>query len=164
MPDLLVRLYDLPDDDHVGRPPDGVVVRRALGPERRTVVAWIERTFGNRHWASECEMAFSTQPIGAFIATRDERIVGFACCDATAKGFFGPTAVIESERGRRIGEALLMTTLRAMGEQGYAYAVIGGVGPVEFYRRHLEVFEIPGSTPGIYRHLLPDGLSGEDHQ
>ena len=41
-----------------------------------------------------------------------------------------------------------------MREAGYGYAVIGGVGPVEFYRRQLDVLEIPGSTPGLYAGLL----------
>ena len=63
-----------------------------------------------------------------WIATRGEALLGFACHDATAKGFFGPTAVAEAERGKGIGEALLFATLRGMREAGYAYAIIGGVG------------------------------------
>ena len=101
-----------------------------------------------------CETAFSSLPVTAWIATRGEALLGFACHDATAKGFFGPTAVAEGERGKGIGEALLFATLRAMREAGYAYAIIGGVGPVDFYRKHLEVVVIPGSDPGIYRGML----------
>jgi GNAT superfamily N-acetyltransferase len=151
MPDLLVRLYDLPDKGR--RPPRGVTVRRALAPERRRVADWVGRTFFP-NWASECEVAFSAHPIATWIATRSGRLIGFACADATAKGFFGPTGVEETERGKGIGEALLMATLRGMREAGYAYAVIGGAGPVGFYRRRLEVFEIPGSVPGFYKNLL----------
>ena len=33
---------------------------------------------------------------------------------------------------------------------GYAYAIIGGAGTMEFYQRVVDVIEIPGSTPGIY--------------
>ena len=153
MPDLLVRLYDLPPAA-ADRAPAGVVVRRGLAPERRRVLDWIERTFGEP-WASECAVAFSGQPVTTWIATRAGALVGFACADATAKGFFGPTGVVESERGKGIGATLLLATLRGMREAGYAYAVIGGAGPVAFYAKHCGAIEIPGSTPGIYRDLLP---------
>jgi hypothetical protein len=37
-----------------------------------------------------------------------------------------------------------------MRDEGYAYAVIGGVGPAEYYRRAIGATVIEGSTPGIY--------------
>ena len=43
-----------------------------------------------------------------------------------------------------------------MRDEGYSYAVIGGVGPREFYERACGAFEIPGSDPGIFADLLPD--------
>ncbi|MBN9023703.1 MAG: GNAT family N-acetyltransferase [Rhizobiales bacterium] len=155
MPDLLVRLYDLPAPPPSPRlGAEGIAIRRAIPPERHVVTAWMARTFATPSWISECETAFSSLPVTAFIATRGGAPLGFACHDATARGFFGPTAVAEPERGKGIGEALLFATLRAMLEAGYAYAIIGGVGPVDFYRRHLDVLVIPGSDPGIYRGML----------
>ena len=154
MADLLVRLYDLPEGGDVRRLPPDVTIRRALAPERRTVIGWVERTFQST-WASECEVAFAAQPIMTWIATRAGKVVGFACADTTAKGFFGPTGVAEAERGQGIGEALLFAALRGLREAGYAYAIIGWPGPVDFYRKRLDAFEIPGSSPGIYRGLLP---------
>ena len=151
MPDLLVRLYDLPAAK--SKLPGTIVVRRALAPERRVVVEWVGRTFFP-NWASECEVAFSGHPISTWIAIRRERLVGFACAEATAKGFFGPTGVEEKERGKGIGDALLMAALRGMREAGYAYAIIGGAGPVEFYRKRLDAMEIPGSEPGVYKGML----------
>jgi hypothetical protein len=41
-----------------------------------------------------------------------------------------------------------------MREAGYAYAIVGGAGPVEFYRKRLDALEIPGSVPGFYRDML----------
>ena len=152
MSDLLVRLYDLHAIDT--RLPEGIEVRRALAPERRQVIEWVERTFHSR-WASECEFAFSAHPVTTWIATKADRVVGFACHDTIAKGFFGPTGVDEAERGQGIGEALLMATLRGMREAGYAYAIIGWPGPVEFYKKRTNAIEIPDSTPGAYRGLLP---------
>lgn len=152
MPDLLVRLYDLPEGNV--RLPVGVTVRRALGPERQIVLDWIGRTF-QTYWVGECAVAFSAQPIATWIATKANRVVGFACHDGTAKGFFGPTGVEEKERGHGIGEALLMATLRGMREAGYAYAVIGDAGPAKWYRKRLDCLSIPKSKPGVYKGLLP---------
>ena len=44
-----------------------------------------------------------------------------------------------------------------MAAHGYGYAIIGAVGPREFYERVVEVFDIPGSAPGLYRGLLRAG-------
>jgi GNAT superfamily N-acetyltransferase len=147
--DLLVRLYDLPGRRSV----TGVEVRRALPPEKHAVGAWVLAVFG-AHWASECEVAIAHQPVGCHIALRDGALVGMACWDATARGFFGPLGTLESERGKGIGAALLLDCLHAMAAHGYAYAVIGGVGPKAFYDRVVPTLEIPGSSPGIYRGLL----------
>lgn len=155
MPDLLVRLYDLPEV-----PPsstlaaEGIVIRRAIPPERHVVTAWIERTFATPPWVSECETAFASLPVTVWIATRGETLLGFACHDASAKGFFGPTGVAEEARGKGIGEALLFATLRGMREAGYAYAIIGDPGPIAFYQKRLDAMVIPGSDPGIYRGML----------
>jgi predicted N-acetyltransferase YhbS len=93
-------------------------------------------------------------PIACFIAVREGSILGFACHDATARNFFGPEAVAEAERGRGIGRALLLAALHAQREQGYAYSIIGGVGPADFYAKTVGAIPITGSTPGIYAELL----------
>lgn len=149
MPDLLVRLYDLP----ARRAVEGIDVRRALPPEKHVITGWMRETFGS-HWASECDIAFAHQPVGCHVALREGAILGVACWDATARGFFGPIGTIESERSKGIGGALLLDCLHAMAAHGYAYAVIGGVGPTAFYQRVVPTTEIPGSSPGIYRGLL----------
>jgi predicted N-acetyltransferase YhbS len=94
--------------------------------------------------------------VSCFIATRDREILAFACYDTTAKGYFGPTGVAEAARGSGIGKALLFRSLHALRESGYAYAIIGGVGPKEFYAKACGAIEIPGSDPGIYAGLLPE--------
>lgn len=155
MSDLLVRLYDLPpfaSEQKVAAA--GVVVRRALPPERTIVLDWIGTHFSG-YWVSEAAGCMSQQPPTLFVAIENRTLIGFACYDGTAKGFFGPTGVDEAARGRGIGETLLIVTLRAMREAGYAYAVIGDPGPVEFYRKRLDVLEIPKSSPGIYAGMLP---------
>jgi predicted N-acetyltransferase YhbS len=152
--DLLVRLYDLPATDAAAKvAAAGIEVRRALPPERHIVLDWIGARFG-AHWVSEAALGLSQQPTTTLVAVRGEQLLGFACYDTTARGFFGPTGVDTAARGGGIGEALLFATLRAMREAGYAYAVIGDPGPVEFYRKRLDALEIPKSKPGIYAGML----------
>ncbi|MEO8240978.1 MAG: GNAT family N-acetyltransferase [bacterium] len=154
MTDLLVRLYDLPvfaAETRVAR--NGVIIRRGLGPERNVVMAWVGKHFGDP-WVSETAIGFAQSPITVWVAVKAGEILGFACHDTTAKGFFGPTGVDEAARGQGIGEALLIATLKGMREAGYGYAVIGDPGPVAFYRKRLDALDIPGSDPGIYAGML----------
>ena len=37
---------------------------------------------------------------------------------------------------------------------GYGYAIIGGVGPAEFYEKAVGATIIQGSEPGIYKGVL----------
>jgi GNAT superfamily N-acetyltransferase len=158
---MLVRLYDLPPFTSrvEALRAGGIEVRRALAPELDAVVAWVRRQFGDA-WASECTVSFGRLPITCFRAQRDQEVLGFACYDATAKAFFGPTGVLERERKQGIGTALLLMTLGAMAAEGYAYAIIGGAGPADFYARAVGAVPIAGSTPGIYAHLLRGGRGG----
>lgn len=155
MPDMLVKLYDLPDltPDIERQREAGVTIRRPIPPEKHVVIDWIRQAF-NKAWASEAEMSFSRHPVTCFIAIEDKKIIGFACYDATCKAFFGPTGVAETERGRGIGKALLLACLHGMAADGYAYAIIGSVGPADFYTRVVGATIIEGSTPGIYKGML----------
>jgi GNAT superfamily N-acetyltransferase len=153
MIDMLVKLYALGDDEAAVA---GVLLRRALAPERRPVLAWVEHRFGGG-WAGECEAAFARTPTGCLLALRERAVLGFAVWDVTARGFFGPIGVDAGERGGGIGAALLLAGLRAMRAEGYAYAIIGGVGPADFFVRTAGAVPIPDSTPGIYAGLIkPD--------
>jgi GNAT superfamily N-acetyltransferase len=154
MTDLLVRLYDLPPFEAEAKvAAAGIVVRRAIPPERHVVLDWIEAQF-SKPWVSEAAAALSRLPVTCWIAVKDAELLGFACHDTTAKGFFGPTGVLESARGQGIGEALLIATLKGMREAGYGYAIIGDPGPVAFYQRRLDAMEIPNSKPGVYAGML----------
>jgi len=156
MIDMLVRLYDLPDNTalYAKIHNEGVTLRRARAFEKHTVAAFAREHFSEK-WASEVEVAITRQPVSCFIATREKKILGFACYDTTLRGFFGPTGVLETARGLGLGKALLMRSLEALRESGHAYAIIGGVGPQEFYEKACGAIPIPGSDPGTYTDLLP---------
>jgi len=147
MPDMLVRLYALPD--RKVKFENGYMVRRAAAYDKSVILRWVSQNFSPQ-WASEVDVAFSRQPISCFIALHQEMLVGFSCYEATCRGYFGPGGVLEAHRGQGIGTILLLECLRSMKEMGYAYAIIGGVGPKEFYAKTVGAIDIPDSTPGIY--------------
>jgi len=153
--DLLVKLYDLPASAPALEKlrAEGVEIRRAIGPEKHAVVEWVGKKF-SRSWASECDVALSAQPLACFIAVKEKQIVGFACYDATAKGFFGPVGVDETARAGGLGKALLLRTLEAMRDAGYGYAIVGWAGPVDFFKKTVGAVVIEGSEPGIYRNMV----------
>lgn len=157
MQDMLVRLYDLPDLGDLKRKTetDGFAFRRPLAAEKSIVLDWVKERFGPG-WASETDVAFSYQPISCFIAVKEGAIAGFAVYDAAYRNFFGPTGVEENLRGKGLGKVLLMESLLAMKAQGYAYAIIGGVGPAEFYEKAVGAELIRGSDPGIYRGIMSE--------
>ena len=161
MHDMLVRLYAIPslDEAVVACAGRGVTIRRALSPERLTLLDWVRAHFASS--AAEVETAFAQVPVTCFIAIRNDAILGFACYDVTCRNYFGPEGVTNDERGRGIGRALLLSALHAQRAQGYAYAIIGGVGPAEFYAKAVGAIAIPGSTPGIYEGMLAQRSSAQ---
>ncbi len=155
MPDLLVNLLNLPDLESFvdGLNHVGVHIRHAQPFEISPVRQFIEENFSGA-WADEISVGFANKPVTIFIATRDQRVIGFAGYECTRKAFFGPTGVDEAERGRGIGKALLIAALWGLRELGYVYGIIGAAGPVEFYRETVGAMVIPESEPGIYQDLL----------
>lgn len=156
MKDMLVRLLALPDislEEAALRDNENVVVRRALAPEKHLMSSWVLKNFGE-YWQSEVEVAFSRQPVACWLAQRGNEILGFACYESTARNFFGPTGTVVNERGKGIGKILLIKSLESMHEMGYAYAIIGGVGPAEFYEKTVNARLIQGSEVSIYENLI----------
>jgi len=156
MIDMLVRLYDLPDCSALYRAitEQGITLRRARAFEKHTIAEFARLNFSEK-WASEIEVAMVRQPVSCWIATKDKSVLGFSCYETTQRGFFGPTGVIESARGTGLGKALLFKALESLRDIGYAYGIIGGVGPREFYAKNCGAIEIPGSDPGVYGDILP---------
>ncbi len=152
--DLLVNLYSRKLEELRQRA-EGVeaVIRTALPPEQHIIKDWV-RTHFSEYWVSEVSAAMGHQPPGCLIATVDGTLVGFACWDATARGFFGPTGVSEDQRGKGIGLALFYHALAAMKAHGYAYAIIGSAGPVDFYAKAAGAIPIPSDKEDIYQGLL----------
>jgi GNAT superfamily N-acetyltransferase len=128
-------------------------VRRALMPERHLILPWIGEHF-SAGWADECEAAFARQPLACFLALKGGQLCGFSAYEATCRNFLGPLGVLPHFSGKQLGRALLLASLHAMQAEGYAYAIIGGAGPLEFFQKASGAVEIAGSSPGIYRGML----------
>lgn len=161
MQDMLVKLYNLPSS-HASVEEcrnQGIVIRRAMAPDKLKIVDWVKE-YSSPYAAGECDVCFSNKPISCYIATQGNKIIGYACYNATAPDFFGPTRVLEEYRGKGVGKALLVKSLESMREEGYGYAIIGGVGPKSFYEKCVGAILIPDSTPGIYENFL--GLDEEE--
>ena len=62
--------------------------------------------------------------------------------------------MLDEEQGKGIGKALLIRSMEALRDEGFAYAIIGGVGPAAFYEKSVSAVLIPDSTPGIYKDFL----------
>jgi predicted N-acetyltransferase YhbS len=155
MPDMLVNLLNLESTSAVVErfKEKGFTLRRAQPFELTTVTSFVESNF-SRAWADEAQVGFANKPVSVFIATREGKILGFAAYECTRRDYFGPTGVIEAERGKGLGTALLLLSLEGLRGLGYTYAIIGGAGPMNFYKRAVNAIEIPGSEPGIYTDLL----------
>lgn len=99
---------------------------------------------------------FSNNPITCYIATKGKKVIGFACYEATARDFFGPMAVLETERKKGIGRALLLKSLESMRELGYAYAIIGwpAKSAVDFYIKCVDAVMIEENSSGIYKRMI----------
>ena len=160
MADMLIKLYEL--EDHwqflSKQQALGIALRKPMGPEKHGIISWVSGHFG-AGWASEIDVALSNRPATCFVAVKEANIIGFACYDATALGFFGPIGVEKSHRKRGTGTALLTTCLLDMKLKGYGYAVVGAVEDAIFYKNAVGAIEIPDSSPGIYRSQIKDPQS-----
>jgi len=152
MPDMLVSLLHLPrvDDLLAKLREEKIHLRRPNPWELTDLREFIEKTF-SRSWADEATVAMFNKPISAFIATHGGQVIGFAAYECTRRDFFGPTGVAEAYRGKGVGTALLLASLHSMQELGYAYAIIGGAGPVDFYAKTVGAVPITlDNGRGIY--------------
>jgi predicted N-acetyltransferase YhbS len=155
MTDMLVNLLKLPPmqtaiDDL--RTAANIIIRRAnpweLTRAREFAQKWATT------WADEVTVGFSRQPVCVFLAIQEGEIVGFCAYECTRRNYLGPMGVEESLRGKGVGQLLLLASLWSMREMGYSYAIIGGVGPIEFYQKSCGAVVIEGSDRGVYVDML----------
>lgn len=153
--DMAVNLYELPEfcglnEKMTG---EGIKIKKALAPDKTAVLAFVRDTF-SQGWADECEKSLLSD--SCYIAVKDKSVVGFACYDSTALGYFGPLGVHPSQRGKGIATVLSHKCLTSMRERGYGYAIINA-GPSEYYRKNFGAVAIApptDSATGVYINLI----------
>ena len=155
MSDMLIKLYALEDDWHFlnAQKKLGIDIRKPSGPENHVILNWVSTQFG-AGWASETAAAISNRPRTCFVAVKKNAIIGFACYDATALGFFGPIGVEKAHRRKGTGTALMTACLLDMKLKGYGYAIVGAVENPAYYQKAVGALEVPDSAPGIYKNRI----------
>ena len=157
MADMLVKLYNIPHSHDIEENlfKSGIRIKKALAPDRSRIIAF-SRTCAKDDYSDEVQAAFSNNPVTCYIATREKEIIGFACYEATARNFFGPMAVLESERKKPIGTAQLMKSMESMQEMGYAYAIIGwpAKSAIDFYKKCVDAIMIDEKSSGVYKRMI----------
>ena len=157
MADMLVKLYPLPAAPGLEEAlrTKGIVIKKALAPDMSKIIAFTEEN-GHPGWADEIRVCFAQQPVSCYIAVKDKQLIGFGCYEATARGFFGPTLVKESERRQGVGKALLLKCLFSLRELGYAYAFIGwpAKNAIHFYEEATGGMMIPDEGHGVYSRMV----------
>jgi len=154
MPDMLVKLYEKNNIDTENLRLDNVEiqVKRAMALDKELILSFVESNFYDigPGWVGECELSLTRLPVSCFIAEYQASVIGFACYDTSAKGFFGPMGVSENFRKQGIGKMLMVNVFRAMAYEGYGYAIIPWVSSASYYRKAVGAMEIMDSDPGIY--------------
>ena len=157
MADMLVKLYNIPcsHDIEENLSKSGIRCKKALAPNRSKIIAFV-KTCAKDDYSDEVRAAFSNNPATCYIATREKELIGFACYEVTARNFFGPMAVLESERKKGVGGALLLRALESMRELGYAYAIIGWPtkSAVSFYKKSVDAIMIDENSSGVYKRMI----------
>ncbi len=146
MTDMLVSLKNLPTTPALS---SGYNIDIARPWDSLVLVEWVKENF-SEIWASEVLCGLSHQPSRVLVVRKDQSIVGFAGYNITFPGFFGPTGVLESERGNGLGKILLIEAMHRLKLLGHAYAFIGSPGPVDFYQKALNGFLLPNHIEDSY--------------
>lgn len=115
---------------------DSKTPSRSRQADAPRVLQFVEREFG-RIWRFEASKAFDTEIPQIFVTEEDGVLTGFAAHDVNNRGlgFFGPTGVAQSMRGRGLGCQLLLASLSDLRRLGYDSAVIPWTDALDFYRK-----------------------------
>ncbi len=156
MTDMVVDLYRERQWNECPSGAAEIQIKRALVIDKQLICDFVREHFidHSEGWIEECAATLYRHPTTCLIAVRHREIVGFACYDGTAKGMVGPMGVAQAYRNKGIATAMLNAAFNAMKADGYAYAIIGWVGSVEFYEKACGAIALPDNFPGIYSRML----------
>ncbi|GAA0449999.1 GNAT family N-acetyltransferase [Alkalibacillus silvisoli] len=122
-------------------------IQRVEHVDQHDLVMFVRNEF-SQEWSDTIEQGLSMNQTSFYVAYDDDNsLIGFAAYDVFEgkKGYIGPIGVITSNRTSGVGYALLHYCLKDMKQIGYAYAVIGGAGPIEFFEKACRAVVIPST-------------------
>ena len=124
------------------------LIRKTSEKDCPRVVSFVNDNFSSG-WADTVENAFASfeSPPLYIAEEKDGTIIGFAGFDIykNKKCYFGPMGIVSANRTKGVGYSLLHHCLKDMKKTGYEYAIIGEVGPIEFYEKVCNATVIPSS-------------------
>lgn len=158
--DAIVKLWTLKDDPELLKRlhDNGYEIKRAMSPNITYIYNFIKENFSseteNSSWADEALPSIMGQH--CFICVKDEKIVGFFCCEATTKDFIGPAGVLPEHRGNGIAGALYISLCKHMIELGYKYAIVGWIheGALKVVEKYTDYILAEGASEGSYKDLI----------
>ena len=160
MPDMLVRLYDLPDSRPIMAKMEeqGITIRRAIAPEKHVVLDWIKEFFGRLDERGGCGHVQSPSTCIIAVDEAQQKIAGFACYEATNR-LLWPTGVDPAYRGRGIGKRCSWQLWRALESLAMPMLLLAGQGQWSFTqdcRCYTHPRFIPWNLPGLAQALKPE--------
>ncbi len=121
----------------------GASIRQSCMLTRNSVARVITEEF-SRGWARQFQAAQKSGAAFHAIDLISGDICGFCCFNAPKLGYYGPLGVAAASRGKDIGTGLTLAVLGAMEKQGFGYAIIHKIGPLDFYKKVCgSVVELP---------------------
>ena len=158
--DMIIKLWTLRDDPElfVSLREDGYEIKRVMSPNISYIYKFINENFApeteDSSWADEAIPSILSG--NCFICVKENKPVGFMCCEGTAKGFVGPLGVLPEHRGHGIARALYITVAKQMLALGYKYAVAGWIhdGGLKTIGKHTDYLLAEGASEGSYKDMI----------
>ena len=112
---------------------ENIIIRKAVWKEKERIINWVKDTF-SPCWGYEVSCGFKDPDnITIWVATKNDKIVGFSAYSVLDKNWFGPVGVDLDFRGKGIGSVLLFEALRSLREEGYRYVTIPWTSHIFYY-------------------------------
>lgn len=111
----------------------GVEIRRAEITDLDSLLKLLDEKWPL--WKNELSVAMVNNPVSAFLAFKDQKVMAFAAYHGNNRGtgWFGPMGTHPELRGMGIGGVLLKLCMKDLNSMGFQKSIIPWVDPVKFY-------------------------------
>jgi len=134
---------------------EGYEYERVQPKDFNKTYSFVKHYFPHGTWAEEVLLSFVLNPPTTFVAKNDRNeIVGWATHSQFFPGSFGPTGVLDSLRGKRIGTELFLWCLWDIKQNGLKTCEVMWVelDTIKFYSKAIGAYISPVFAP-MYKKL-----------